>query len=202
VGDCQAEFGVIHASCCACLDRQAQLHAAANRAMAEEQQFSLADSFEAAVGDDAADGVDSTPADEFDNAFGNGADLMDVDLLTDSAVSAREATLLNSLNEKLDAINFETCDSCWEEGFDLNVKDRMCGTCRRDKDPVKKWSEANAVHPGTYSYRHEDQGTDLIIGTLRSSLFVWTYRHGGHVNCPYQNLHASPMDEGSTAVLQ
>ena len=118
--------------------------------MAENQQIAGADAFEAAVGDDVSDGVDAAAVDEFDLVFGNGGDLTGIGLPADSAVSAQEASLLKNLNEKLDAIVFETCDSCWEEGFDLNVKDRMCGSCRRDKDPVKKWSAANAVHPGMY----------------------------------------------------
>jgi hypothetical protein len=161
VEDCQGENGEFQANCHACLDRNAQLREQAAAATVEEQQFGLADTFEAALGDDAAEGVDATLANEFDAVFGDGNDLMDIDLPADSAMSAQEAALLESLNDKLDAIKFEACDLCWEEGFDLDAKDRICGTCRRDKDPVKKWSEANAVHPGTCVYRHGDQPTKL-----------------------------------------
>lgn len=130
--------------------RRTQLREQAEAAIVERQQIGLPDAFEAAIGDDAAEGIDTMAIDEFDATFGDGADLMDVDLPADSAVSAREATLLQNLNEKLGAIKFDSCDSCWEEGFDLDAKDGMCGTCHCDNDPVlKKWSEANAVHPGT-----------------------------------------------------
>jgi hypothetical protein len=142
----------MYANCHACRNRYcAQLRERADAAIAERQQIAtLPDAFEATIGDDAAEGIDTVAVDEFDATFGDGADLMDIDLPADSAVSAREATLLKNLDEKLGAIKFETCDSCWEEGFDLDTKDGMCGSCRRDNDPVlvKKWSEANAVHPG------------------------------------------------------
>ena len=94
----------------------------------------------------------ATAIDKFDAVFGDGADLMNIDHPTDSAVSAQEAALLKNLNEKLEAIRFDMCDSCWEEGFDLDMKDGVCGSCHRDKDPVKKWSQENGVHPGVHFY--------------------------------------------------
>ena len=76
---------------------------------------------------------------------------MDVDIPSDGALSVREAASLETLNRKFDAIKYESCDSCWEDGFDLHVIDGCCTSCRRGKaDPVKKWSEENKVHPGMY----------------------------------------------------
>lgn len=94
------------------------------------------------------DGIETAAGDEFDDVFGDGSDLMDIDLPTDSALDAREAKLLQDLNEKLAAVQYEACNNCWEEGFDLHVVDGSCSSCRNDKgEPVKKWSAANRVHP-------------------------------------------------------
>ncbi|KDQ23954.1 hypothetical protein PLEOSDRAFT_1016390, partial [Pleurotus ostreatus PC15] len=94
------------------------------------------------------DGVEAGADDEFDAVFGDGRDLMDIDQPSDSALDACEAQLLQSLSEKLAAIRYDGCDSCWEEGFDLHVVDGECSSCHRDKgDPVKKWSAANYTHP-------------------------------------------------------
>jgi hypothetical protein len=96
-----------------------------------------------------AEGVQATEIDDFDNVFGDGTDLMNVDLPDDSALSQHEATLLENLNKKLDEIEFKTCDNCLEEGFDLKIEDGRCSRCRDDTgDPVQKWSAANKVHPG------------------------------------------------------
>jgi hypothetical protein len=95
-------------------------------------------------------GVEAAEIDEFDNAFGDGSNLMNVDLPDDSALSRHEAALLENLNKKLDEVEFKTCDDCLEEGFDLSVEDGRCSSCRNDTgDPVRKWSAANKVHPGT-----------------------------------------------------
>lgn len=157
--ECRAANGDIRASCRVCLNRKAQLREQAAAVAMAELQFTVDDGFQAAVGDDRADGVEGpVVVDEFDAIFGDGADFMDIDLPSDSAVSAREAALLKNLNKKIDAITFETCDVCWEEGFDLNAKDGICGACRRDTgDPVKKWSAANQVHPGA-SIHHSKTG--------------------------------------------
>jgi len=118
-------------------------------ATAEEQAAAARNGYEAATGDDDADGVETVDVDAFDHIFGDGADLMNVDLPTNFAVSAREEAQSKNLNEKLDAIEFETRDSCWEEGFDLDVKDGICGACRHDKDPVK-----NGPRPIKYTRVH------------------------------------------------
>jgi hypothetical protein len=92
----------------------------------------------------------NNPIDEFDNVFGDGTNLMNVDLPDDSALSRHEAALLENPNKQLDEIELKTCDDCLEEGFDLSVEDGRCSSCRNDTgDPVRKWSAANEVHPGT-----------------------------------------------------
>ena len=121
--------------------------------MAQEQHPALADGYEAAAGDGDAEGVETVEADEYDAVFGDGHDLMDVNLPDDSALSAREQALLKKLNEKLADIKFETCDYCLEEGFNMQVDLGMCATCKRDNgDPVRKWSAENGVHPGIYCF--------------------------------------------------
>ena len=91
--------------------------------------------------------------DEFDTIYGDGANLMDIDLPNNSTLSHHEATLLANVNQKLDEIKFEACNYCLEEGFDIKVADEMCLSCPSDKgDPVQKWSRENNIQPGTTSF--------------------------------------------------
>jgi hypothetical protein len=125
-------------------ERRAALSAAVDAAQPVEQEFEAT-----ALQDGDVEGVEVPNVDEFDKAFGDGADLMNVDLPDDSALSQREAALLKNLNKKLDEIKYETCNDCLEDGFDLNLADGRCSRCHGDKgDPVRKWSAANKVHPG------------------------------------------------------
>jgi hypothetical protein len=76
-------------------------------------------------------------------------DMMDVDLPDDAALSGRELALLQNLNQKIEGIQFESCNVCLEDGFNLSLSEGCCSRCRRDSaDPVLKWSAANKVHPG------------------------------------------------------
>ncbi|KAF9501700.1 hypothetical protein BDN71DRAFT_1348697, partial [Pleurotus eryngii] len=100
------------------------------------------------LGSDDIEGIETAEDDEFDAVFGDGSDLMNIDQPTDHVLSVREEELLKSLNEKLAALKYESCDICCQEGFDLNVADGICSSCVADKgDPVKKWSRENFVHP-------------------------------------------------------
>jgi hypothetical protein len=149
--ECQAEDGRIRAACGACLARLRERTAAA--ALAQEQIAAMRNDYEDAAGDGDADGIEGVAIDEFDAEFGDGNDLMDVDLPDDSAVSARERALLKILDEKLADIKFETCDYCLEEGFSMQVNNGMCASCKRDNgDPVRKWSAENGIHPGIYHF--------------------------------------------------
>jgi len=123
----------------------------------QERQIALSQDHEAEAEAEAeaaalqgnAKGVDAD-VDEFDAIYGDGTDLMDIDLPDNSALSHHEATLLENLNRKLDEIKFEACNYCLEECFDLKVADEMCLSCQSDKgDPVQKWSRENNVQPGT-----------------------------------------------------
>lgn len=74
---------------------------------------------------------------------------MDVDVPDDSVLSQHEAALLENLDKKLDEIEYNTCEGCLEEGFNLGLDGAMCSRCRHDTEsPVRKWSAANKVHPG------------------------------------------------------
>lgn len=114
---------------------------------------------------------------------------MDIDQPTDSALDAREARLLQSLNEKLAAIRYDSCDCCWEEGFDLHVVDGECSSCRRDKgDLVKKWSAANYTHPCKSQYEvlggaHSTCSIFQCRSPRCSALPEGVDRHGGYANC-------------------
>jgi hypothetical protein len=148
--DCTSRDGTLQTSCHACLARRREeCHAALDAAAAPStlQHPELRAEENWLDGD--VDGVELGDFDEFDNVFGDGTDLMDVDLPGDSALSPRETALLQNLDKKMDDIQFTTCDDCLEEGFDLALIDRRCSRCRRDTgDPVRKWSAANNVHPG------------------------------------------------------
>jgi hypothetical protein len=138
VEDCTSDDGSLRATCRAYLRRKHERRLALSAAVEAAQQ--VEQEFEAArlQGGD-AEGDEVPDFDEFDEAFGDGADLMDVNLPDDSALSQREATLLENLNKKLDEIEFGTCDDCLEDGFDLNLVDGRCSRCRSDKgDPVRK----------------------------------------------------------------
>ncbi|EDR02224.1 uncharacterized protein LACBIDRAFT_309848 [Laccaria bicolor S238N-H82] len=124
------------------------------------------------MGDDGAEGVHIEEVDEFDEVFGNGADFMDIHLPGDPALSARETVLLKKLDEKLNAITFQLCDCCLEEGFDLNVVDGTCSRCRNNKgDPVKKWSSENKVNPALevpLCLRGLTDMEDMVIARVKS----------------------------------
>ena len=151
VEECRADNGEIRATCLACLSNRARVCEQA--ALAQAQRLALEDGYEAAAGDDNAEGIEVIEVDEFDAIFGDGHDLMDVDLPDDSAASAREKALLKKLDEKLADIKFETCDYCLEEYFNMQINNGMCAACKQDNgDPVRKWSAENGVHPGIYHF--------------------------------------------------
>ncbi|OBZ66500.1 hypothetical protein A0H81_13517 [Grifola frondosa] len=97
---------------------------------------------------DQAEGVESVEMDEFDQIFGDGAEYMNIDVPEESALSGTEATLLGSFQDKLAALTLQTCGSCQEQGFNLNIKDAVCSRCRNDKgDPVRRFSSENHMNP-------------------------------------------------------
>ncbi|KAJ7061425.1 hypothetical protein C8F01DRAFT_956965, partial [Mycena amicta] len=105
------------------------------------------------LGDDDADGVArNQPVDEYDEIFGNGGEMMDIDLPEDVAVSAREATAMAKMNAELDALSIRQCAGCREESFDLKLKTAtFCGRCADDMGDVRKWSAENNTNPSAFS---------------------------------------------------
>ncbi|EDR04581.1 uncharacterized protein LACBIDRAFT_330518 [Laccaria bicolor S238N-H82] len=170
VEDCMAENGTLRATCRACLtlrrERRVELERAAMGDLEHEQEA-------AALLQGDAEGVATTNADEFDAVFGDGADLMNLDLPDNKALTERESALLRNLKKELDKIKFETCDHCLEEGFGMNVEDGMCSSCRRDKaDPVRKWSAANNVQPGLpFSIFPVNYSSNFSNSTRRTCMF-------------------------------
>lgn len=203
VNDCQADDGQIRATCRACLSDRARRREEA-AAAAQEQHSALEGDYETAAGDDDTEGIEGAAIDEFDAEFGDGNDLMDIDLPDDSAVSAREKALLKKLDKKFLEIKFETCDYCLEEGFDMQVDNGMCAACKRDKeDPVRKWSAENGVHPGIYpsfAFYH-----NFLIAYQRSiflrAYIKRTHRHGRNADFACQSLYAGSMDKRASTLL-
>ncbi|KIY47505.1 hypothetical protein FISHEDRAFT_20904, partial [Fistulina hepatica ATCC 64428] len=106
--------------------------------------------------DGAPDGVEIHEVDEFDAFFGDGSDLMDIDLPQDSALSRDEAECLRKFDDALRALSYDTCVCCHEIGFDMDIIDEVCGRCRKDvpgnddnndEPHVRKWSDRNNVNP-------------------------------------------------------
>ncbi|KAF7307266.1 ATP-dependent DNA helicase [Mycena indigotica] len=102
------------------------------------------------MGDDGAEGVaQNQPVDEYDEFFGDGSDMMDIDLPEDSAISAREAAAIAKMNAELAQLEIGRCSGCREEGFDVQLKTAMlCKRCDADHGEVKKWSTDNNTNPG------------------------------------------------------
>ncbi|KAI0367562.1 hypothetical protein BV20DRAFT_927240, partial [Pilatotrama ljubarskyi] len=94
------------------------------------------------------DGVHVDENDDFDAIFGDGSELAGVDLLEDSALNHNEDRLWKTFHQKLNALALQTCMTCHERDFDLNLRHDECARCRNDKgDPVKKFSTANNMIP-------------------------------------------------------
>jgi hypothetical protein len=150
--DCISDNGTIQATCRVCLTRRknkrhADHEAAATVAALRDRELRLGAEQTLHVGD--AEGVQGAEIEGFDDVFGDGTDLMNVDLPDDSALSQQEAALLTKLNKTLDEIEYKSCDDCLEEGFDLSLNGTACSRCCHDTgDPVRKWSAVNNVHPG------------------------------------------------------
>ncbi|KAJ7198021.1 hypothetical protein GGX14DRAFT_319095, partial [Mycena pura] len=101
------------------------------------------------IGEDNPDGVaQNQPVDEFDEFFGDGRDMMDIDLPDDVAVSSREAEAIAKMNAELDALAIHQCTGCREEGFDVKLKTAtLCRRCTDDTGDIRKWSDENNTNP-------------------------------------------------------
>ncbi|KAJ3505917.1 hypothetical protein NLJ89_g7163 [Agrocybe chaxingu] len=175
IAECTAPDGTLHATCQQCLTRSRQRYAQTVR----EDHHSAENDFELAANDDAAEGVEAIPVDDFDAVFGDGSDLMDIDLPEDSAVSDRELQLLKNLDEKVAEITYQSCDFCLEDGFNLKVVDGKCLSCRNDKgDPVQKWSAQNNIQPALNvppCLQGLTDMEDMLIARVKSYMQVrWT----------------------------
>jgi hypothetical protein len=132
VQDCTSEDGLVRQSCRACLERDA------GPATRTALQILKADD---AAGENSTD----------DGQFDQHDDLMDLDPPVDTALSGREAALLQNFNQKIGDLSIESCNVCLEDGFNLSAFDGCCLRCRRDSaNPVHKWSAGNNVHPGIH----------------------------------------------------
>ncbi|KAJ7578869.1 hypothetical protein C8J56DRAFT_797036, partial [Mycena floridula] len=98
------------------------------------------------LADDHTEGVQIVD-DEFDAAFGNGDDFMDVDLPEDSAVPPNDQHHLKAFTAALDDLHIQQCPLCREEAFSSQPAGEMCTSCSADKKETRKWSDANEVNP-------------------------------------------------------
>ena len=147
IEECRAVNGAIRPTYQACKHRRQQDYAARVLQQKTEAAAHIVEVVEEMVGH--AEGVETTPVDEFDAVNGDGEDLLNIHLPTDSVLSEREAALLAKFNGALEKIKFETCNLCLEEAFDLNIQNGICVSCRNDNaEPVMKWSDENNTQPG------------------------------------------------------
>ncbi|KAJ7635003.1 hypothetical protein FB45DRAFT_743710, partial [Roridomyces roridus] len=145
VAECTAADGTVRANCIACLARRQEAYARAADARAQREVENQGDGDGLAEEDE---GVQTVPTDEFDAIFGDGSDLMDVDLPEDNALVSDEAQCLRKVRDALDALRFENCGTCREEGFHIKLRSSgMCARCASDKKDVRKWSDENRVNP-------------------------------------------------------
>ncbi|KAJ7268302.1 hypothetical protein C8J57DRAFT_959435, partial [Mycena rebaudengoi] len=56
-------------------------------------------------------------------------------------------TLMSKVREEWMKVEVETCGSCHERWFDLQVKDEKCARCRSKTNPTK-YQESNQMYPG------------------------------------------------------
>ncbi|KAJ7234336.1 hypothetical protein C8J57DRAFT_1089900, partial [Mycena rebaudengoi] len=67
--------------------------------------------------------------------------------LAESAVSAADRALMSKVRDEWMKVEVETCSSCHEQWFDLEVQDGKCAKCRSKKYPTK-YQESNKMFPG------------------------------------------------------
>ncbi|KAJ7223411.1 hypothetical protein GGX14DRAFT_387730 [Mycena pura] len=141
IEDCTDDAAVVFSSCNACRARR-RAHYAANNARVDVEDG------EGARGDDEAEGVAGNQAvDEYDEFFGDGWEMMDVDLPEDSAISGREAAAIAKMNAELAGLFIGKCSGCREEGFDKLKTATLCKRCDADGGEVRKWSDENNTNP-------------------------------------------------------
>ncbi|KAJ7336790.1 hypothetical protein DFH08DRAFT_643429, partial [Mycena albidolilacea] len=68
-----------------------------------------------------------------------------VDPMAQPAVSATNKLLIDRVQLELMKIEMQTCNSCNERGFDLDVKDGKCDKCRKKL----KFHASNQMDPGS-----------------------------------------------------
>ena len=134
------------------------------------QRAAERDAAEAAAAEEVVDGLDNDddmqvvgppelPEDEYDATFGNNANFANIDLPSDNALTERDAILLDNLNKKLQELEFQSCDQCYEEGFELRVEGGKCVSCRNEKGTAK-WSFENKTQLGN---RPNDEHAALYL---------------------------------------
>ncbi|KAJ7920087.1 hypothetical protein B0H13DRAFT_1605723, partial [Mycena leptocephala] len=97
--------------------------------------------------DEADEGVQAAPLDEYDNIFGDGLDLAGLDLPDDSAVNLDEAQFLKNFDAEINAATISACGCCREEGFNIKLKASGDYTrCHSDRKEIKTWSDENNVN--------------------------------------------------------
>ncbi|KAJ6453300.1 hypothetical protein C8R47DRAFT_924255, partial [Mycena vitilis] len=68
--------------------------------------------------------------------------------LTEPAVSAADKILMQNVRDKIMRIELESCGSCHERWFDLDVRDEKCEKCRARGEQGSKYKDNNAMNPG------------------------------------------------------
>jgi glutamine synthetase type III len=102
--------------------------------------------------------------------------------LSDSAVSTREKELLTQVRKKLMEITLETCVSCHEKWFDLDVN--AAGKCQKCSKSGK-FSAENVMDPGSVPPELPTltQMEEILISPVHALTQVWQIHSGQYAYC-------------------
>ncbi|THU99708.1 hypothetical protein K435DRAFT_601472, partial [Dendrothele bispora CBS 962.96] len=85
--------------------------------------------------------------DPYDAIFGDGSDMMEIDMPEDSSIDDKTRNVINKFRLAEDTLKLESCLQCLENWWNSDVKDGECHRCHHDKSDTKPWSKGNNVCP-------------------------------------------------------
>ena len=200
---CQDDDGVIRATCNTCRGRRVQNAAVSHQTMAGDEQARLQEE------NDTEDPPAPDPIqDEYDELLNDGDDVfyMNIDLPEDSAVTTDEAACLKQFDAALERLKLETCLTCNETGFDLNLVENECRRCRMDKGgPTKKFLFENNATPckDIIFCLHNYTSTDTYLGfsTRTTCMSEGIDGDGRATDFPGNYYDAGQVHQRTTALL-
>ncbi|KAJ7658085.1 hypothetical protein B0H14DRAFT_2425448 [Mycena olivaceomarginata] len=98
-----------------------------------------------------------------------------VDPMAQPAVSAADKLLMDRVQLELMKIEMQTCNSCNERWFDLDVKDGKCDKCRKKL----KFHASNQMDPGpAANLPNLTQIEEMIISPVHALVSLYQVRGG------------------------